>query len=139
MRCLRTPRDGEDGSDEELPCAHRKQVECGERLGRDEPLRRDEAQDRHDRKHPRRRALAARHQRKKEQREHEIELLLDTEAPGVEQRLDFVREVPVPGGLEQQDVVRHAHGRDDALSEVLEVVRQHEQPAERDRDDDHGV
>jgi hypothetical protein len=129
--------DGEEAADEDLPRPGRQQVVRG--VGVDEALvdgqgeargrRRDEGRRPHPDGHPR-----GDHEH---QGEEEVELLLDGEAPGVQERLEVRGEVPVARRQPEQQVVARDEGRDERLPVVLELVGQHHRGRHRRRHQQH--
>ena len=74
-----------------------------------------------------------------EQREEDVVLLLDREAPGVEQRVVVGRGLEVAGDLQQPEVGDEEDDRDEAAEEVGELVRHHGGERHRHAGGEHDI
>ncbi len=70
-----------------------------------------------------------------EEREENIILLLDREAPGVEQRLELRRGVEISRLAPKQEIGSEGRHRDQAFGERLDILRHEIEPGERQRDE----
>ena len=120
----RQPVLGEGGAQKEFENAGRHEVE--RRRRRHALQRESESEGDREGRHPRAGAAASRQrmQRQGEQRRHHVELFLDAETPGVEQRLRRGIGVEI-ADLRQEEEVRHTreHG-EQAARQSLEIDRQ---------------
>ncbi|MCH2100128.1 MAG: hypothetical protein MK142_17245 [Pseudomonadales bacterium] len=121
----------------ELPDARRRQKENSIRGGRSAEFSRSEAHRENDQDDAGQPGPARASARDQQERKREIELLLDRETPGVEQRLQFRcgREVAALGP--EQDVRREQRDGNEAVGEGRELRGQHPEPGERQRDEHH--
>jgi hypothetical protein len=66
-------------------------------------------------------------------------LFLDTEAPGVQERLQLALEIEISRRQKQQDVVGEENGRHQRLPVIFQVARQHQEKRDRRAQQHHDV
>ncbi len=130
-------RHGEAGAEQELPGAERQQEEAGggARAGGAGGQREaGGAGDRQDRQEPRPAPAPERRQR---QGEDQVELLLDAEAPGVEQRQQVGIGAEIVELLPEEQVRDRERGGDEAAGEIAEREGRHPGQGEGDAGQQH--
>ncbi len=121
----------------QLPCAGGREIEAGGGVSAPAYFRNREADkpERDDRAELRLPAVAP--DARKNERKGKIELFLDAEAPGMQERLEAACQVPIAGRQGKQDIVGEEQRRDDALAEVFQKFREHQPSREGDAAGNH--